>query len=69
MYIESVKLKTSKSNEYLSLAKRYLKQAESLPKGDDKRKWLEEEATSLFNDAKKLTDEAKQTVSGYSHNT
>jgi hypothetical protein len=68
MSIKSVKLKTSKSNEYLGLAKRYLKQAESLSEGDDKRQWLEEEANRLFNEAKELSDQAKQAVSTYSHN-
>ena len=67
MKIESVKLKTSKSNEYLGLARRYLKQAESLAEDDDKRQWLEEEANRLFSEAQNLTDQAKQTVSSFSH--
>ena len=66
MSIDSVKLKTSKSNEYLSLAKRYLEQADSLPEGDEKRKWLKEEADRLFKDAQNLTNAAKQDVSRYS---
>lgn len=65
MQIESVKLKTYKSNEILNLAKRYLKQAESLDENDDKRKWLKEEATKLFQEARSLTEEAKKEVSKY----
>lgn len=64
--VESVQSKTMRSNEMLALARRYAEQAEKLPEGDDKRKWLEEEAARLIGEARALTTEAKDQVSRYS---
>ncbi|UCH46506.1 MAG: hypothetical protein JSU95_10265 [Betaproteobacteria bacterium] len=63
--IESVQLKTSRSNDMLERARRYLEDAKKLPEGDDKRLWLEEEAQRLIDEARELTESAKQQVSKY----
>jgi hypothetical protein len=48
MSIQSVRLKTSRSNDMLDRARRYIEQAKERPEGDDKRAWLEEEAQRLI---------------------
>lgn len=63
--IENVQLKTSRSNDMLERARRYLEQASQLPAGDDKRSWLEEEAQRLISEARELTESAKKQVSKY----
>jgi hypothetical protein len=63
MGIEQVRAKTSKSSEKLALAQQLAKEAESLPEGDEKRRWLEEQAQKLIDDARALTETAKQDIS------
>ena len=65
MSIQSVQLKTSRSNDMLERARRYIQQAKELPEGDDKRAWLEEEAQRLISEARDLTEEAKEQASKY----
>ncbi len=65
MSIQSVQLKTSRSNDILERARRYIEQAKGLPEGDDKRAWLEEEAQRLISEARELTEEAKVQASKY----
>jgi len=57
--IKNVLSNLSRSNEKLEQARRYAKEAESLPEGDEKHKWLEEEAQRLISEARALTEEAK----------
>ena len=65
MSIQSVQLKTSRSNDMLERARRYIEQAKELPEGDDKRAWLEEEAKRFISDARELTEAAKELASKY----
>lgn len=65
MSIQSVQLKTSRSNDMLERARRYIEQAKDLPEGDDKRAWLEEEAQRLISEARELTEAAKEQASKY----
>lgn len=65
MSIQSLQLKTSRSNDILERARRYIEQAKGLPEGDDKRSWLEEEAQRLISEARELTEEAKVQASKY----
>jgi len=65
MKIDEVRAKTSKSSEKLDLAQELAKEAESLPEGDDKRKWMEERAQKLIDEARALTEIAKQAITKY----
>lgn len=65
MSIQNVKSTTSRSNDMLQLARRYIEQAETLPKKDDKRAWLEEEAQRLIGEARELTETAKKQASKF----
>ena len=65
MKIDEVRAKISKSSEKLDLAQELAKEAESLPEGDDKRKWLEERAQKLIDAARALTEIAKQAITKY----
>ena len=56
-------LKTEQSSDLLRRAKKYIDQAESLPEGDDKRAWLESEATKLIEEARALSREVKDVTS------
>jgi hypothetical protein len=58
-------LKIRKSEELLELAEQYAQRAEQLPEGDDKRKWLEAEASALLEEARSLTDEVLQKTSKF----
>lgn len=58
--IENVRAITTRSKEVLELARRYAKEAEALPAGDAKRQWLEEEAKRLIDEARTLTEQAKE---------
>ncbi|WP_126456815.1 hypothetical protein [Sulfuriflexus mobilis] len=60
MSIEGLRSITSRSKEMLDLARHYAEQIESLPEGDDKRAWLEEEAKRLIQEARALTQQAKE---------
>lgn len=62
MQLENVLTFTARSKEMLELARRYATEAEKLPAGDAKRQWLEEEARRLMNDARALTEKAKEQV-------
>ncbi|NNG03526.1 MAG: hypothetical protein HKM95_05425 [Inquilinus sp.] len=57
---------TARSKALIEQAKRFARQAETLPEGDDKRQWLESEAGRLYDEARELTDEAKKAASKYS---
>ncbi len=65
MKIDEVRAKTSRSSEKLELAQQLAREAEALPEGDDKRKWLEERAQKLIDEARALTETAKQAVTKY----
>ncbi len=65
MKIEQVKAKTSKSNEMLQLARELAEEAAQLPEGSDERKWMEERAQKLVDEARVLTDTAKQAITKY----
>lgn len=58
-------VKTSKSSEKLEQARKLADEAQRLPDGDDQRKWMEERAQNLIDEARKLTEMAKQEVSKY----
>jgi hypothetical protein len=65
MKIEKVRQKTSKSNEKLELAQQLAFEALKLPEGSDERNKLEAEAQKLIEEARELTDTAKQEISKY----
>ena len=51
---------TARSKELLALARRYAEKAQDLSEGDDKRTWLEHESKELIEEARGLTNEARQ---------
>jgi len=63
---DSLLLKTNQSSELLRRAKKYIEQAENLPDGDDKKAWLEDEASKLIEESRSLSREVKQ-VAGVIH--
>jgi hypothetical protein len=65
MKIDQVRAKTSRSSEKLELAQQLAREAETLPEGDDKRKWLEERAQKLIDEARALTEIAKHEITKY----
>jgi hypothetical protein len=65
MKIEQVRQKTSKSNEKLALAQELAFKALQLPEDSDERKVLETQAQKLVDEARALTETAKQEVTKY----
>lgn len=65
MKIEQVRQKTSKSNEKLALAQELAFKALQLPEDSDERKVLEAQAQKLVDEARALTETAKQEVTKY----
>jgi hypothetical protein len=63
MKIEKVRQKTSKSNEKLDLAQQLALEALRLPEDSNERKKLEAQAQKLVDEARELTDTAKQEIS------
>ena len=63
--IQGVQLKTSRSNDMLERARRYLEEAKNIADGNEKRVWLEEEAQRLISEARELTESAKQQAMKY----
>ena len=65
MKIEQVRQRTSKSNEKLELAQELAFKAIQLPEDSGERKMLETEAQKLVDEARALTESAKQVVTKY----
>ena len=65
MKIEQVRQKTSKSNEKLALAQELAFKALQLPEDSDERKALEAQAQKLVDEARALTETAKQEITKY----
>jgi hypothetical protein len=63
MRLEDIRENTVKSKQILALARRYAKEAENLPKDNEKRILLEKMAEDLLKEAKELTDQAKEQFS------
>ena len=63
MKIEQVRQRTSKSNEKLELAQELAFKAIQLPEDSGERKLLETEAQKLVEEARALTETAKQEIS------
>lgn len=62
MKIEHVRQRTSKSNEKLGLAQELAFKAIQLPEDSDERMMLEAEAQKLVDEARALTESAKQEI-------
>ena len=65
MKIEDVRAKTSRSAELLDLAKQLAEDAARLPADSEERKALEARAQQLVDEARRLTDNAKQQIGKY----
>jgi hypothetical protein len=65
MKIEQVKDKTSRSSELLDLARRLAEDAAELPVDSKERESLEKRAQQLVDEARALTETAKQEISKY----
>lgn len=63
MQIDDVREKTLKSKKMLELARGYAEEAMKLPENNEKRNWLEQEASKLLVEAKNLTRQAKKKFS------
>ena len=57
-----LKIKTQKSKFLLSRAVKFAEAAQRLDENDDKRKWLEQEAEQLINEAEQLNIQVKDNV-------
>jgi len=65
MKIEQVRDKTSRSSELLDLARKFAEDAAKLPEGSKERESLELRAQHLVDEARALTETAKQEISKY----
>ena len=65
MAIEDVREKTARSKEMLSLARQLALDAAKLPENSEERKSLEARAKDLVEQARALTDSAKQEIGKY----
>jgi hypothetical protein len=65
MKIEQVRQKTAKSNEKLELAQDLAFKALQLAEDSEERKTLEAQAQKLVDEARELTESAKQEITKY----
>ena len=65
MNIDDVRLKTVESKLILEQARRYAKEAENEAE-PSKRDWLQNEVKKLFEQARELTEKAREQASKYS---